>query len=171
MNANVTIDSLAIAIVNKTSKLDPQFIKANGLTKDEVKELRTAVAELRNAKRREAFLAKGSKVVYRGNEMTFAPKRIEGTNIIVFTTIDKNAVTYVKAGKDGLVYGAIPCCSKKAKEYELRKAEVSANVNKTTTLLKEVTVGMTIEEFISICEGYTTYKVVKATGVLKTLAD
>ena len=164
-------------IINATFKgglkLDKDTIKSLKLTTEELKEIKATVKEMKTAKRLEVFRAENCVMTYKGKEIAFNPRGVEGKKIIVWTNIDKNAIVYAMPNLDGNV--SIKVTSKvwnpKNNGKEFADALVSANKNKVIAMVTDITNGLDFNAFYNKCTTFKSWKVLACNGVYKTIDD
>ena len=164
-------------IINATFKgglkLDKETINSLKLTTEELKEIKATVKEMKTAKRLEVFRAENCVMTYKGKEIAFNPRGVEGKRIIVWTNIDKNAIVYAMPNLEGNV--SIKVTAKvwnpKSNGKEFADALVSANKNKVVAMVTDITNGLDFNAFYNKCTTFKSWKVLACNGVYKTIDD
>ena len=164
-------------IINATfkgeMKLDKETIKSLNLTTEEIQSIKATVKEMKTAKRLEAFRAENCVMTYKGKEIAFNPRGVEGKRIVVWTNIDKNAIVYAMPNLDGNV--SIKVTAKvwnpKNNGKDFAEALVKANKNKVVAMVTDITNGLDFNAFYDKCTTFKSWKVLACNGVYKTIDD
>lgn len=123
---NATIKSL----LERRTRLDNQVIKAQGLTKEEVKEYNAQRSALVKQDKLNAFKANNCTISYKGITLAFNPVKVEGKAAIVWRTVDKNGILVASPDNDNKVtLSLIPCVASDNKQYERRQSLISKTKN------------------------------------------
>lgn len=163
---NATIKGL----LERRTRLDNQVIKAQGLTKEEVKEYNAQRSALVKQDKLNAFKANNCTISYKGITLAFNPVKVEGKAAIVWKTVDKNGILVASPDNDNKVtLSLIPCVASDNKQYEWRQSLISKTKNSVLQSFANVVEGLEWSEFCGKCLFYKTYKTVKATGALKEI--
>lgn len=157
-----------LGLLEKRTRLDAQVIKAQGLTKEEVKEYNAQRKELVNLDKLNAFKANNCTIVYKGITLAFNPVKVEGKEIIVWKTVDKNGILVASPDKDNNVtLSLIPCVASTNKQYEWRQSLINKTKNSVLQSFSNIVEGLEWTAFCEKCLTYKTFKTVKAIGALK----
>ena len=90
-------------VVNGTIVLNKETIKELFIGKEEMAEIKAEVKRIKTENRLKAFRSENCVMTYKGKEIAFNPRGVEGKRIVVWTNIDKNAIVYAMPNLDGNV--------------------------------------------------------------------
>ena len=163
---NATIKGL----LEKRTRLDAQVIKAQGLTKEEVKEYNLQRSALVKQDKLNAFKASNCTISYKGITLAFNPVKVDGKDAIVWRTVDKNGILVASPDTDNKVtLSLIPCVASDNKQYEWRQSLINKTRNSVLQSFSNIVEGLEWSEFCGKCLSYKTFKTVKAIGALKEI--
>lgn len=167
----MTREEIVNAIMEGKAKLDKATIVAQLLSDEDVKNIKADVKERKTAKRLADFHAQNCVLTYKGNEIAFNPRGVEGKEIIVWTNLDKNAIVYATRSKDNTVSISVTpkVWNKKNSGASFAKALVSANKNKVVKLVETATNGLSFDAFYNKCTTFKGWKLLACNGVYKTI--
>lgn len=153
----------------KCEALSPAYIADNGISKKDVALYLKLVKEKKAQKKVEALKLDKCLIMYNGQAINFKPSltTVDGKDVVIWKALDKNAC-YVAQEKDGLVdVKAVPACSSRSQNYDLRKKEVENNKKLVNGLINQVFTNMNWAAFIERVKGYKNIKTVNTPAYLK----
>ena len=160
-------------VVNGTIVLNKETIKELFIGKNEMAEIKAEVKRIKTENRLKAFRSENCVMTYKGKEIAFNPRGVEGKRIVVWTNIDKNAIVYAMPNLDGNV--SIKVTAKvwnpKNNGKDFAEALVKANKNKVVAMVTDITNGLDFNAFYDKCTTFKSWKVLACNGVYKTIDD
>lgn len=167
----------------KRASLTPDFIKENNISKEEIKVYNDALKVAKKNDKLRAFKRDNCTIEYKENTVKIQPcftTTEEGKSLIIFKDISSDAYVVISAGKekkmengdevrfDHLVEVTVTKrVTDKANKACIKAAIVSKLKSFLVSLLKELTAGVSFEEFSDVMRAFTNKKDINCPKVLK----
>lgn len=149
-----TLSNVLISLAISDVKLDSETIKKQLMDKEEVKLYNALRKQYRIERKLNQWREEHNSITVNGKEYNLKAsicQNLKGETLILFKSLDKNGIAYVKEGKDGECVVGISLSSKTLEE--LRKKQLQKTKRFDKEVLTQLTAGVKFASLLEVVKG------------------